>query len=260
VLCCLIVLLAFVGPYFAPSSPTEVVGLPFQPPTASHWLGVDTLGRDVFSRFLLGGRTIITVAIVATVIAYAIGISVGMAAGFLRGAVDWVTIGVVDTALAFPPIIIILALLAAAGPSLGIVILSITVVHVPRVVRIVRAVTMEVAASEFVEAAVARGESARSIIFREIMPNIWTPTLADFGLRVTGSIILFASLAYLGLAARPPTPDWGYMINENRNGLMVNPWAIVVPAIAIAALCVGVNLIADAIARSVGRSIDNPDV
>jgi peptide/nickel transport system permease protein len=259
-LCCLIVLLAFVGPYFAPSSPTEVVGLPFQPPSSSHWLGTDTLGRDVLSRFLLGGRTIITVALVATVIAYVIGISIGMAAGFVRGAVDWTTVGVVDTVLAFPPIIVILALLAAAGPSLGIVILSITLVMVPRVVRIVRAVTMELAASEFIEAAVARGESTASIIFREIMPNIWTPTLADFGLRLTGSIILFASLAYLGLAARPPTPDWGYMINENRDGLMVNPWGIIAPAIVIAVLCVGVNLMADAIARSVGRSIDNPDV
>jgi peptide/nickel transport system permease protein len=120
-------------------------------------------------------------------------------------------------------------------------------------------VTLEVSATEYVEAAVARGERMPSVLLREIFPNILTPTLADFGLRVTYSMILFASIAFLGLALRPPAADWGLMISENRDGLLVNPWPIVAPAAGIAVLTIGVNLIADAVARSVGRSNLRPD-
>ncbi len=247
--------IALIGPLVSPFTPTEVVGLPFQAPSGAHWLGTDELGRDALTRYLHGGITLVVVAFLATLLAYAVGISIGTAAGYRRGAFDLGTIGVVDLVLAFPPIVFILVLLAAAGPRLSLVVLGIAMTHAPRIIRIVRAVTIETATQEFVEAAVARGESLPSILRRDILANIWTPVMADFGLRLTGSVILFSSLSYLGLGQAPPAADWGLMISENRAGLLVQPWVVVVPAATIALLTIGVNLIADGVARSVGRSL-----
>jgi peptide/nickel transport system permease protein len=136
-----------------------------------------------------------------------------------------------------------------------VIVVGIAVTHAPRIVRISRSVTLDVATQEFVEAAVARGESLAAILRHDILPNIWTPILADFGLRLTGSLILFSSLSYLGLGQAPPAPDWGLMISENRAGLLLQPWVIIAPAMTIAVLAIGVNLVADAVARSAGRSV-----
>jgi len=157
--------------------------------------------------------------------------------------------------ISFPPIVLVLLLVAGAGTGLAIVTVAIAAVHCPRVVRIVRAVTLDVGTREFVEAALARGERMRSILRRDILPNILTPVLADFGIRLAGSVILFASLSYLGFGQAPPASDWGLMISENQAGLLVQPWVIVAPAVAIALLTISVNLISDSIARSVGRTI-----
>lgn len=247
--------IALFGPFVAPDSPTAVVGLPFDPSGGGHLLGTDALGRDVLSRYLNGGRTLIAVAFLATALAYVVGVSVGMAAGYRRGALDLATVGLADLVLSFPPIIFLLALLAAAGPRLSIIVVGIAATHSPRIVRIVRSVTIEIATQEFVEAAVARGEPVRRILARDVMPNIATPVLTDFGLRLTGSIILFSSLSYLGLGQAPPASDWGLMISENQAGLLLQPLVILVPALTIAALAIGANLFADAIARSVGSSV-----
>lgn len=252
--------LALLGPAFAPYSTTEVVGLPFDPPSRDHLLGTDGLGRDALSRFLNGGLTLVVVAFVATILAYMVGVIAGMAAGFRRGTLDLVTVGVADVLIAYPPIVFALVLLAAAGPRTSVAVIAIAAVHAPRVARIVRSATIEVSTQEFVEASVARGEGLRSILFTDILPNVWTPVLADFGLRLTGSIILFSALAFLGLGPAPPAADWGLLISENRAGIMIQPWVLIVPAIAIALLSIGVNLVADSIARSVGRSVTSIDV
>lgn len=251
----LVVGLAVVGPFVAPYSTTEVVGFPFDPPSGAHPLGADELGRDALSRFLGGGRTLIAVAFLSTALAYLVGVAVGMAAGFRRGPFDLVTVALADLLIAFPPIIFALVLLAAAGPRLSIAALAIAAVHAPRIARIVRSVAMEISTLEFVEAAVARGERFAGILRRDILPNILSPVLADFGLRLTGSIILFSSLSYLGLGPAPPASDWGLMISENREGILFQPWVVLAPAATIALLAVGVNLLADAVARTVGRSI-----
>jgi peptide/nickel transport system permease protein len=258
-LCVLIVLLAFIGPYVTPDDPNSLVGLPYAPPSADHWLGVDTLGRDGLSRVLAGGRAMVLVAVCATLLAYLAAIPIGLVSGFLRGPFDLATVGIVDILLAFPPIVFVLALLSATGPRLGFVILAIAIIHVPRIIRIVRIVTLEVSTTEFVEAAIARGEPLRAVLFREIMPNIWTPVLADFGLRLAHSVVLFASLSFLGVALRPPASDWGLMINENKSGLFANPWVTIAPAIVIGVLTIAINLVADAAARSVGRSVRDLD-
>jgi peptide/nickel transport system permease protein len=257
VLFALLVALAVFGPLFAPYSPTAVPtgSTALEGPTQAHVLGTDTLGRDVLSRFLWGGRTLLVVAVVATVLAYLVGIFLGMAAGYRKGPVDLATVAVVDLIISFPPIVLVLLLVAGAGSGLAIVTLAIAAVHVPRVVRIVRAVTLDVSTQEFVEAAISRGERFLSILWRDILPNIWTPVLADFGIRLSGSVILFASLSYLGFGPAPPAADWGLMISENRAAVLVEPIVIVAPAVAIALLTISVNLAADAIARSVGRSL-----
>jgi peptide/nickel transport system permease protein len=255
----LMLAIAFLGPLVSPHDPTEVVAVPFAKPGNGLLLGADFLGRDAFSRFLHGGATVVLVAVLATGLAYAVGIALGMSAGLARGAVDASTLAVADVLVAFPPVILVLMLVAGAGSSTAVAIIAISLVHIPRIVRIVRTVTREIAAREYVEAAIANGERVGYVLRREILPNIWTPVMADFGLRVTGSIVVYASLSFLGLGQNPPASNWGLMISENRIGLLRQPAVVLAPAIAIAVLSIGVNLVADAIARNVGRSSEAPD-
>jgi peptide/nickel transport system permease protein len=254
VIVALVVLLAFVGPLVAPHGLNEIVGLPLQSPRHGLPFGTDTLGRDALSRFLYGGKTLVVISVLATLLAYAVGTCAGLAAGHRRGPFDLAVIGASDLLLSFPPIVFVLVLLAALGPRLWVVTLGIAVIHVPRVVRIVRTVAIEVSTREFVEAAISQGEGTLTILRRDILPNTWTPILADFGIRLSGSVWLFASLSFLGLGAAPPASDWGLMISENRIGLMIQPWVVLFPAITIALLTIGVSLLADAINRNIGRS------
>lgn len=251
---------ALIGPLVSPYSPTRVADLPFQQPSGAHWLGTEELGRDVLSRYLHGGLALVVVAFMATTLAYLVGLAFGMASGYRRGPFDVGTVAIVDIILAFPPIVLLLVLLAATGPRLSIVVVGIAATHAPRITRIVRSVTIEVAAQEYIEAAAARGERLLSILLRDVLPNISTPVLADFGLRLTGSVILYSSLSYLGLGQPPPAADWGLMISENRIGLLVQPWMVIVPAATIALLTIGANLIADGIARSTGRYLTSRGV
>jgi peptide/nickel transport system permease protein len=174
--------------------------------------------------------------------------------------IDLVTVVTIDLVLAIPPVIVVLALLAAVGPRLWLIIVAIGGVFTPRIARLVRSAALEVSTREFVEAAVARGERMISILYWDVLMNVLLPISADVGIRVSGAIILFSSLSYLGLGQPPPAPDWGVMISENRAGLTIQPWVVVVPAATIALLAVGVNLLADAIARETGRSVVARDV
>jgi peptide/nickel transport system permease protein len=255
-----VVFLAVFGPWLAPTSPYDVAGKPLEQPSWSFWLGTDSLGRDALSRFLHGGLVLVVVSFLATALAYVVGVTVGMAAGYRRRSFDAVAVAVTDLLLAFPPIVFVLLLIAAAGPHLSLVVVAIAATHAPRIVRIVRTVTGEISTHEFVEAAAARGEPLPSILRRDILPNILTPVLADFGLRLSGSVILFSSISYLGLGQAPPKADWALMISENRGGLLVQPWLVVVPAVAIALLTIGVNLVADGIARASGRYVSSRGV
>lgn len=204
VLLMLVLVVAFIGPHVAPYGLNQVVGAPFELPSGSHLLGTDTLGRDVFSRFLYGGQTLIIVSVAATGLAYAIGIPIGSIAAHRGGSLEAAVLAVTNLALAFPSLVFILLLIATVGPdSVAVIVLGIAAIHAPRIIRLTRTVALEVAALEFVEAAVARGEGTRWIVFREILPNSWSPLLADASLRLSASVFLFSSLAFLGLGAAP---------------------------------------------------------
>jgi peptide/nickel transport system permease protein len=246
--------IAVVGPFFAPHAPDDPIGIPLTGPAEGQPLGTDFLGRDVLTRVLWGGRSVLLLAGTATLLAYALGGSIGLVAGYNRRLTDSVLMRSVDVMLSFPPLIFLLVLATGVGTSETMLVVGVALVQAPLIARVVRTATLEQSVRGFVEAAVARGEPTRSIIRREILPNIAGPVAADAGLRFTYSILLVASVNFLGLGLQPPAADWALIISENRSGLDLNPYVILVPAVLIALLTIGVNLVGDSIARSLGRS------
>jgi peptide/nickel transport system permease protein len=249
-----VLLVAFLGPYLAPHSPTAPIGPSLSGPSSKALLGTDFLGRDVLSRLLYGGRSVIGLALGATVLAYLIGLTIGLVAGYSRSLVDPLLMRSVDVMLAFPPLLFLLVLIAGAGSSVGVLILGVAIIQAPAISRIVRTATLEVSLRGYVEAAVARGERPVPVVMREVLPNILAPVLVDAGLRFTFSILIVASVNFLGLGLQPPSSNWALMIGENRQYISLNWLSVVAPAAMIALLTIGVNLTGDAVARSLGRS------
>jgi peptide/nickel transport system permease protein len=249
-----VLLVAFVGPYLAPHAPTTTIGTPLSGSSGHAPLGTDFLGRDVLSRLLFGGRSVIGLALAATALAYLIGLTIGLVAGYSQSLVDPLLMRTVDVMLAFPPLLFLLVLIAGAGQSVWVLIIGVALIQAPSISRIVRTATLEVSVRGYVEAAVARGERPSAVIAREVLPNILAPVLVDAGLRFTYSILIVASVNFLGLGLQPPSSNWALMIGENRQYISLNWLAVVAPAAMIAILTIGVNLTGDAIARSLGRS------
>jgi peptide/nickel transport system permease protein len=242
------------GRYFAPYSPTETLGIPGAPPGPGHVLGLDFIGRDVFSRVLYGGRSTLVLAGLATAITYLIGGVIGLVAGSTKSLADPVLMRTVDVLLSVPALLVILLLVAGFGSGSLVLVLATSLVLLPGVARIVRSATMEVFTRAYVEAAIARGEPTRSVLAREVLPNISGVITADLGLRFSWGIILIASVNFLGVGIQPPTPDLGLMVSENRVVIASNPWAILGPSIVLAMLIIGVNLVGDAYVRQLDRS------
>jgi peptide/nickel transport system permease protein len=249
-----VVFVAVFGRYFAPHDPSAAIAVPLTGPSGDNLLGTDFLGRDVFSRLLYGGRSVIAFAAAATALAYLVGLTVGLIAGYSRSVVDPVLMRAADVMLAFPPLLFLLVLITGAGTGVTVLIIGVAAIQAPGISRIVRTATLEVSVRGYVEAAVARGERGVSVVVREVIPNILAPVLVDAGLRFTYSILIIASVNFLGLGLQPPSPDWALMISENRQYISLNPAAALAPAAMIALLTVGINLTGDAIARSLGRS------
>ncbi|MFZ0384120.1 MAG: ABC transporter permease [Solirubrobacteraceae bacterium] len=249
-----VVCVAALGPLFAPHDPNLPIEPPLSGPSSSALLGTDDLGRDVLSRLLYGGRSVILLALAATLLAYACGLLIGLSAGWSRGLLDPSLMRSIDVLLVFPPLLFMLILITATGPSTAVLVLGVGVIQAPPISRLVRTATMETSVRGYVEAAVARGETTTAILGREIFPNILPPILVDAGLRFTYSILIVASVNYLGLGLQPPSSDWSLMISENREYISINSLSVLAPAAMIALLTIGVNLIGDAVARSLGRS------
>ncbi|HEX9032574.1 MAG TPA: ABC transporter permease [Streptosporangiaceae bacterium] len=245
---------AFLGPLLAPDSITATVGAPGQLPGAGMPLGTDFLGRDVLSRLLNGGFSVVVFGTAATALAYLAGITIGLVAGYSRSALDPILMRAVDVLLSVPALLILLVLVSGLGAHIWVLVAGVAVVQLPGIARVVRTATLEVSTRAYVEAAVTRGERMPSLLRREILPNITPVVLADLGIRFGTSVVLIASMNYLGLGLTPPAADWGLMISENRDYISLNPWSVLAPAIMLALLTISVNLTADAYARTLGRS------
>ena len=246
-----IVVLAIAGPWIAPYSPTQFVAPPFASPAPPKmWLGTDYIGHDVLTRVLYGGRTVILLALAATIIGLGLGVSLGLITGYARRWIDETIMRILDVVLAFPQIVLALLFVSILGPRLWLIVLMVGISHAPRIARVARAATLEVAQRDFVRAAEAFGVPRWKILFNEIMPSITSPLLVEFGLRLTYSIGLIAALSFLGFGMQPPAADWGLMINENLVGVVVQPWPVVVPVLLIGILTIATNLIADGLGRA----------
>jgi peptide/nickel transport system permease protein len=241
---------ALIGPFFAPHDPTEFVGLGYAHPSSTALLGADNLGRDVLSRFLWGGRSILGLSLAATGIGLVLGAAIGLVAAYSRSLLDDVLMRAMDVVLAFPSIVLALVAVATIGPKIWLLVLIVGLTTAPRVARVTRGASVEVVERDFVQAAEAIGESRFKILLGEVLPNITSTLMVEASLRLTYSIGLIAGLSFLGFGLQPPNADWGLMINENRQGLTIQPWGVVMPVIAIALLTIGTSMIGDGLSRA----------
>ncbi|MGE5132049.1 MAG: ABC transporter permease [Gemmatimonadota bacterium] len=245
----LVALVAVIGPVVSPHSPNALLTLTFAKPSGQFPLGGDLLGRDVLSRLLNGGWLLLLMAAAATAIGIAAGAAAGISAAYLRGAPDGIIMRTVDVILSFPQLVFALLLLSLAGPELWLIVLAVGVSHAPAVARVMRSATLDIAERDYVKVVELQRMRPAKIMAREILPNLITPLMVEAGLRLTYSIVIMAGLAFLGFGQPPPAASWGTMINENRIGLPLNPWAVVAPAVLIALLTIGTNTFTDAVAR-----------
>ena len=238
---------AILAPLVAPYPPNDLVGPPSRAPGGGFLLGTDDLGRDVFSRLLWGARPVLILAPLSVLIAEAIGAAIGLVSGYLGGLADEILMRVNDALISFPAILLYLLIIAALGPSKLNVVVAIAAGSVPGIARIVRGVVLDLRSRAFVSAARVRGERLWYILLVELLPNVRGPILVDAMLRVGYATFAIGTLGFLGLGAPPPDPDWGGMVNQGVRWLAVSSWMTVVPAVALASLVVGLNLVADAL-------------
>ena len=236
---------ALFAPLIAPYGEREVVGEVWEPMSATFLLGTDNLGRDLLSRLIFGAQTTILVASCATLLSFSLGVLLSFTAAVLKGWTDQALSRLNDLMMAIPTLIFALVVLAVLPQQLWILILVMAILDSTRVFRIGRAVALDVAVMEFVEAARLRGEGTGWIIFREILPNTLSPLLAEFGLRFAFSILFLSTLSFLGLGIQPPAADWGGMVKDNKDGIIFGISAALVPGGAIAGLAICVNLVVD---------------
>lgn len=244
-----LVVLLVAGPLVAKHSSTEIIGAPFKGSTSTAWFGTDYLGRDVFSRVVHGGVSVIVLSFLATFVGVVIGVTCGLISGYARRWLDETIMRGLDVVLAFPSIVLVLLFVSIIGPKLWLIVVLVGLAHAPRIARVTRGATLEIVHLDYVQSAEATGVSSSRILGQEVLPNIVSPLLVEFGLRWTYSIGIIAGLSFLGFGMQPPQADWGLMINENRIGIAIQPLAVGIPVLLIAILTVGINLIADGFDR-----------
>jgi peptide/nickel transport system permease protein len=221
-----------------------------QPPSPNHWFGTDHLGRDVYSRVLLGARDILVLSGLGTFLAVISGMSFGLLSGYRGGFFDEALMRLFDSFLALPALLLALLLLGTVGPTRYGILIVIVIVYTPIVARVVRSVVLAVKNKGYVEAARLQGESTWRVLFREILPAVVPALTVEAALRFSYAIFLVASLGFLGVGVQPPNPNWGLMVNEARPHINQLPWALFFPAAAIAIVVVGVNLMADGVKKA----------
>jgi len=265
-------LAAILAPLVARQNPITIDLLhTLQRPSAQHWLGTDIQGRDIWSRLVYGARVSLTVGLISQGIALALGVTLGLLAGFYGKWVDEVVMRLADVTLAFPTLLLLIAMVAALQPSLGVVFLTIGVVGWAGMARLVRGQVLVVRNLEYVQASRALGGRDWRIIILHVLPGVLAPVIIAATLGVAGAIIAESSLSFLGLGIQPPTPSWGAMIADGRDlsQLRHAPWTSLFPGLAIGAAVLGFNLLGDALRdaldpralrASVPRGAGMPDI
>ena len=239
------IIVALFAPWIAPYSEAETVGDTWAPASAQFWLGTDNIGRDMLSRLIYGARMTIGVALMTTILSFLIGTIAGLFASIGGPVVDTVLSRFVDIMLSIPLLVFALIILSMFGSSIPTLVITIAVLDSTRVFRLARAVSMNVAVLEYVEASRLRGEGNWYIMRREILPNVLPPMISEFGLRFCFNFLFVAGLSFLGLGIQPPYADWGGMVRENGRAISFGLAAPLWPAMMIAFMTVGVNLVVD---------------
>lgn len=247
VLLALLLLCALLGPLLLGGPLAQDLAARLSPPSATHLLGTDQLGRDVLSRVLNGARISLSLGVGVMLASLVIGTLVGLLAGLLGGGWDELLMRVTDIFLAFPGLILAMAISAALGPNLRNVMIAVALVSWPTYARLVRAQVLALREREFVEAARALGSSQGRIALRHLLPNTLAPLLVQGSFDVGSAILTAAGLGFIGFGAQPPTPEWGAMVSETRNYIAQAPWASSAPAVAILLTVLAFNLIGDAL-------------
>jgi peptide/nickel transport system permease protein len=217
----------------------------FLPPNFHYLAGTDEYGRDVFSRLLIGSQLSLVLGGTATLISMGIGVPLGLIAGYRRGITDEAIMRTLDVMLAFPPIMLVLLILAVTRPSMMKTAMAIGILAVAPIARVTRSVTLDLMSGEFIEAARARGERLHYMLIRELLPNVWPVLMVEGSLRVVFAVLLGAVLSFLGFGVQPPAADWGLMISNGRAFVDTAPWISLAPGIAMSITVIAISLVGD---------------
>lgn len=245
----LLVFMAVFAPLIAPHPPTNADFMAMlQAPDSTYLLGTDELGRDILSRIIWGARASLQAGLIAVLLAAGIGVPIGLISGYFRGPLDeYVVMRLTDAMMAFPVIVLALALTAILGPSLYTAMVAIGIVYAPIFIRLARAQTLSVRETEFVEAARALGNRHPAIMFKHVLPNIASPLIIQMSVSMATAILVESALSFLGLGVQPPTPSWGSMLRIGANYMQEAPWIAFWPGLAIFVAVLGINLFGDAL-------------
>lgn len=241
------IFLAFFGSVIVPYSYSEMdMENQMSPPSKSHLLGTDNLGRDILSRIIIGSKTVLGVGVMTALFSTFLGILVGFTAGYFGGRVDEFIMRLMDIFMSVPALVLAMVVVGILeGTSIISLTIIITIVFTPRTARVARSALLVWRDQEFVDAARIRGEGHLYIMYREILPNALGSIIVEATARIAYSIMTVAALGFLGIGLAPPTPDWGMMVSENRKYIITGPWSVLWPSIAIASLVIGVSLVSD---------------
>ena len=247
------VILAITSPLYVPYDYKAIdPSLMLNPPSSEFWFGTDSLGRDVFTRTILGGRTALTVTFFGSLIALIWGGSLGIFCGLVGGKIDDVVMRIIDAFLSIPWILAMLLIVSLLGTTTIVLIPPLGFFYGKGIVRVARAATHDVIAKDFIISARARGHSNMSIIWNEILPNVRDAIMVEGAMRWSWMLLGFSSLSFLGFGVSPPTPDWGLMISNARGLMSFAYWAVLAPIVGLSSLIIGINLTADAFAKALG--------
>ena len=247
------VAVALMAPYIVPYNPAaQDVTAMMQSPSSLHWFGTDRLGRDVFSRTLLGGREAMLISTLSTVVAMVWGSALGISLAQIGGRIDAVVMRCVDAMMSIPWILLVMLFVAVLGTGTASLIPVLGFSYGLSVVYLARAATLDFVARDFVLAAQARGQSRWTIVSRELFPNVRDSLAVQGAMQWSWIFLAVSSLSFLGMGVAPPTPDWGQMISDARGIMQLAPWALIWPMVALSSLVIGMNLLVDAWARTLG--------